>query len=222
MTINHDNPEGQAGSTCLPLSIFPGRVICKGMCGMPVTQLSPRGFCMSCEDEAKTAGTIAVLASKSPRKGFKEALAEVQRSGRPLTLDLAEAAEEALGGAGNLARMIVADLKKVKGEHLDPELQVFHETDWKVAKGLTEMLVNIFQARDKLAGDAGDPLADVSEADLMAIASQAALLQIESDAEFRVKILDAIIEADAEAVLAAAGRALDKIEAGPKVEVVES
>jgi hypothetical protein len=176
---------------------------------------------MSCEDEVKTAGTIAVLAGKSPRKGFKEALAEVQRSGRPLTLDLAEAAEEALGGAGNLARMIVADLKKVKGEHLDPELQVFHETDWKVAKGLTEMLVNIFQARDKLAGDAGDPLADVSEADLMAIASQAALLQIESDAEFRVKILDAIIEADAEAVLAAAGRALDKIEAGPKVEVVE-
>lgn len=201
--------------------VFPGRVICKGMCGMPVTQLSPRGFCMSCEDEVKTAGTIAVLASKTPRKGFKEALAEVQRSGRPLTLDMAEAAEEALGGAGNLAKMIVADLKKVKGEHLDPELQVFHETDWKVAKGLTEMLVNIFQARDKLAGDAGDPLADVSEADLMAIASQAALLQIESDAEFRVKILDAIIEADAEAVLAAAGRALDKIEAGPRVEVID-
>ena len=74
--------------------VFPGRVICKGMCGMPVTQLSPRGFCMSCEDEVKTAGTIAVLASKTPRKGFKEALAEVQRSGRPLTLDMAEAAEE--------------------------------------------------------------------------------------------------------------------------------
>jgi len=203
--------------------VFPGRVICKGMCGMPVKQLSPRGFCMSCEDEVKTASTIAVLATSTPAKpgrGFRDALAEVRRSGRPLTLDMAEAAEEALGGAGNLAKMIVEDLKRVKGEHLDPELQVFHETDWKVAKGLTEMLVNIFQARDKLAGDTGDPLADVSEADLMAIASQAALLQIETDPDFRVKILDAIIEADAEAVVAAAGRALDKIEAGLKAEVI--
>jgi hypothetical protein len=83
------------------------------------------------------------------------------------------------------------------------------------------MLVNIFQARDKLAGDTGDPLADVSEADLMAIASQAALLQIETDAEFRIKILDAIIEADPDAVVSAAGRVLDKIEAGPRVEVIE-
>lgn len=176
---------------------------------------------MSCEEEVKTASTIAVLASKTPQRGFKEALAEVRRSGRPLTLDLAEAAEEALGGAGILAKMIVEDLKKVKGEHLDEDLRPFHETDWKVAKGLTEILVNIFQARDKLAGDQGDPLADVSEADLMAIASQAAMLQLETDAEFRVKLLDAIIEVDADAVLAAAGRALDKIEAGPKVEVIE-
>lgn len=180
---------------------------------------------MSCEDEATKARTVALLATNNPIKpvkGFKETLAEVRRSGRPLTLDLAEAAEEALGGAGNLAKMIVEDLKKVKGEHLDPELQVFHETDWKVAKGLTEILVGIFQARDKLAGDTGDPLDNVSESDLMAIASQAALLQIETDADFRVKILDAIIEADPEAVLAAAGRALDKIEAGPKVEVIEA
>lgn len=201
--------------------VFPGRVICKGMCGMPVTQLSPRGFCMSCEDEAKTAGTIAVLASKTPRKGFKEALAEVQRSGRPLTLDMAEAAEEALGGAGNLAKMIVADLKKVKGEHLDPELQVFHETDWKVAKGLTEMLVNIFQARDKLAGDTGDPLDSLSEDDIRSVAAQAAVIQLEIDADFRQKILDIIIEVDPDAVINAAGKALDKIEAGPRVEVVE-
>lgn len=180
---------------------------------------------MSCEDEVTKARTVALLATSnptSPVKGFKETLAEVRRSGRPLTLDLAEAAEEALGGAGNLAKMIVEDLKRVKGEHLDPELQVFHETDWKVAKGLTEILVGIFQARDKLAGDTGDPLDNVSESDLMAIASQAALLQIETDADFRVKILDAIIEADPEAVLAAAGRALDKIEAGPRVEVIEA
>lgn len=203
--------------------VFPGRMICKGMCGMPVKQLSPRGFCMSCEEEVKTANTIAVLATNktlSPHRGFKEALAEVRRSGRPLTLDMAEAAEEALGGAGNLAKMIVEDLRKVKGEHLDEELRHFHETDWKVAKGLTEMLVNIFQARDKLAGDTGDPLADVSEADLMAIASQAAMLQLEIDPEFRTKLLDAIIEIDPEAVVSAAGRALDKIEAGPKVEVI--
>lgn len=179
---------------------------------------------MSCEDEATKASTIALLATNNPIKpvkGFKETLAEVRRSGRPLTLDLAEAAEEALGGAGNLAKMIVEDLKKVKGEHLDEDLRPFHETDWKVAKGLTEMLVNIFQARDKLAGDGGDPLDSISEDDLRSIAAQAAVIQLETDADFRQKILDIIIEADPEAVINAAGRALDRIEAGPRVEVVD-
>ena len=176
---------------------------------------------MSCEDEVKTAGTIAVLASKTPRKGFKEALAEVQRSGRPLTLDLAEAAEEALGGAGNLAKMIVADLKKVKGEHLDAELQVFHETDWKVAKGLTEMLVNIFQARDKLAGDTGDPFSGLDESELFMIASQGAAMRLEVDVEYRRQLLDQLVGLDAELVVEYAGKALDRIEAGPRVEVVD-
>jgi hypothetical protein len=222
MTDGLNESKGQAGQTCLPLSVFPGRTICKGPCGMPVRDVSPRGFCMTCEDNTKAASTIAVLAAQIPKKGFRDAINEVRRNSQPMSLAIADAAMAELGGEAELGRMIVRDLRTVKGEHLPEDLKAFHDTDWKVAKGLTEILVKLASDRDKLVGETADPLADVSETDLMAIAAQAALLQIETDAEFRLKILDMIVEIDPEMVLQAAGRAIDRLESGPKVEVIDA
>jgi hypothetical protein len=189
---------------------------------MPVKNVSPRGFCMSCEDDTVTAGTIAVLATKVPQRGFKDALAEVRRNGRPTTLDIAESAMATLGGAAELGKMIAEDVKKLRGDYLDEELKPFHDVDYKVLRGLYDTLVKLASDRDKMVGDTGDPLADVSEDDLMAIASQAALLQIESDPEFRKKLLEAIIQADPDAVVEAAALALDEIDKRPKVEVIDA
>lgn len=176
---------------------------------------------MSCDDDAKVAGTMAVMASKVPQRGFKEALAEVKKAGRPLTLDIAEAAMDELGGAIELGKMMAQDLKKLRGDHLPPELKEFHDTDFKTVKGLYEAIIRLTSERDKLVGEVGDPLDGISEVDLMAIASQAALLRLETDADFRKQLLTEITKIDPNAVVEAAGEALNIIEAGPRVEVID-
>lgn len=200
---------------------FPGKVMCPA-CNLPVLpeHILPRGLCMSCDDDAKVAGTMAVMASKVPQRGFKEALAEVKKAGRPLTLDIAEAAMDELGGAVELGKMMAQDLKKLRGDHLPSELKEFFDPDFKTIKGLYESLVRLSSERDKLVGETGDPLEGIGEADLMAIASQAAILRLEGDADFRRQLLSELVKLDPNAVVEAAGEALNIIEAGPKVEVL--
>lgn len=201
---------------------FPGKVLCPA-CNLPVLpeHILPRGLCMSCDDDAKVAGTMAVMASKVPQRGFKEALAEVKKAGRPLTLDIAEAAMDELGGAVELGKMMAQDLKKLRGDHLPPELKEFHDTDYKTVKGMYESLVRLTSERDKLVGDSlTDELSGLSDQDLMAVASQAALLRVETDPDFRRQLLAEIVKLDPNAVVEAAGEALNIIEVGPKVEVI--
>lgn len=176
---------------------------------------------MSCDESATTAGQIAVMASKVPQRGFKEALAEVKKAGRPLTLDVAEAAMDELGGASQLGRMMAEDLKRLRGDGLTEEQMVFHDTDYKTVKGLYECLVRLAGDRDKMVGETGDPLSDLSEVDLMNIASQAAILRLEGDADFRRQLLSELVKLDPNAVVEAAGEALNIIEVGPRVEVID-
>lgn len=177
---------------------------------------------MKCDDETQVAGTIATLAKKVPQGTFKDALAEVRKQGRPTTLDIAEAAFEELGGAANLGKMIAEDLKKIRGDHLDDELKQFHDVDVKTLKGLYDVLVRLSSERDKMVGESGDPLDGVSEDDLMNIASVSAMIRLETDADFRKQLLEAIVPLDPEAVLDAAGEAINIIEARPKVEVINA
>lgn len=178
---------------------------------------------MTCENDLKVAGTIATIAAgQVPQRGFKEALAEVRKQGRPFTLDVAEAAAEALGGVAELGRMMVNDLKMLRGDDLTEESRAFHDPDWKVVNSLYGTLTKLMAERDSLVGESGNPLDDVSEEDLLMIASQGALLRIEADGDFRRQLLEQILDLDAELILEFAGKALDKIEAGPKVEVIDA
>lgn len=177
---------------------------------------------MSCENEVTTARTLAVLTTGVPRaSSFKDALAEVRKQGRPSTLDIADAALESLGGATALGKMMAEDLKTLRGDNLADDLKMFHDPDWKVIKGLYDVLVKLSAERDAMVGGSGDPLEGVSEEDLMAIAGHAATLQIEIDPEFRKRLLIHIVQIDPEAVIEAAGEALDIIDTRPKVEVVD-
>lgn len=201
---------------------FPGKVVCPA-CNLPVSpeHILPRGLCMSCDDDAKVAGTMAIMASKNTQRGFKEALAEVKKAGRPLTLDIAEAAMDELGGAVELGKMMAQDLKKLRGDHLPSELKEFFDPDFKTIKSLYEAMIRLTAERDKMVGEVGDPLDGIAEADLMAIASQAAMLRLEGDPDFRKQLLIEITKLDPNAVVEAAGEALNIIEAGPRVEVLD-
>jgi hypothetical protein len=175
---------------------------------------------MSCEDEVITAATIATVASKVPQRGFKEALAEVRKAGRPLTLDLAESLNEKFGGVEKLAQMMHEDLSRLRGDHLKEEQRAFHDVDYKVLRAMYDMTIKLYGERDRMIGETGDPLDGVSEADLMAIASQAATIQLEVDKDFRTRMLDLIVQLDPQAVVEAAGKALDILDSQPKVEVL--
>ena len=177
---------------------------------------------MKCDDETKVAGTIATLATKVPQSTFKHALAEVRKQGRPMTLDVAEAAMDTLGGASELGKMMAQDLKKLRGDYLDEEVRQFHDPDWKVIRALYDSLVRLSAERDKMVGESGDPFDGVSEDDLMSIASVSAMLRLETDSDFRKQLLKAIVPLDPEAVIDAAGDAINIIESRPRVEVIDA
>ena len=75
-------------------------------------------------------------------------------------------------------------------------------------------------ARDEQVGSPGDPLDGLSEDDLMAVASQAAIVRIKADAEFRKQILFEIAEVDPDAVMEMAMMVMDRPRSKPGVIVV--
>lgn len=173
-----------------------------------------------CDDEQKVAGTIAVMATKLPQNSYKEALAAVRKGGRPLTLDAVEAAMDKLGGSVKFGEMIADDIQRLRGDNLEDSLKQMHEQDFKTTKGLYELLTRMMATRDEMVGGSVDPLDGLTEDDLMAMASQAAFIQIKTDAEFRKKMLAEIALADPDAVMAAAMDVMDECGKGPKVEVL--
>lgn len=177
-----------------------------------------------CDSDVKMATTIQVLAgtAKTPVRGFKEAIDEVKRQGRPLLIDTADAIAEKLGGGIGLADMLVEDLRRLRGDDLPEELKVIHDPDFKSIKGFYELIGRMFQQRDELVGGVKDPLEGVAQEDLMMIASEGAMIRIPVDAEFRRKVLSVIVEVDPEAVLDAAGSALQILDGRPKVEVIDA
>ena len=177
---------------------------------------------MKCDEEATTATAIAVMTKGVPQRGFKEALADVRKQGRPITLDIADSAMAELGGAAELGKMIVTDLKRIRGDNLDEDLKAFHDPDNKSLTKIYSMLIDLSTGRDKLVGETADPLSEVSEEDLMVLAAQAAMLQIEVDQDFRRKILDAVVAVDPELVVEYAGKALDEMDNRPRVEVIDA
>lgn len=227
MTASHVQ-EGQAGNG-LPLfvsQVFPGKVFC-GKCGLPFDKLSPKGLCMECDKDLQQAATVAALALSEQTKistvsSFKNAIAEVQRTGRPLTIDMAEAAMKELGGPEGLMSRMVADIKEIRGENLTPDQKIFHDPDLKTAKGLYEIIVKLAAQRDELVGTGGDPFDGIDEKDLMGIAAQAAVPMVQADPEFRATIMAEIVRIDPQLVIDAATLAIDQVLKGPRVEVLDA
>lgn len=174
-----------------------------------------------CDDEQKVASTIAVMADKVPStSSYKDAIAAVRKGGRPLTLDAAEAAMDKIGGAARFGEMIADDIIRLRGDHLEPALKDMHEQDFKTTKGLYELLHRMMATRDEMVGGTLDPLEGLTEDDLMAMASQAAFIQISTDHEFRLRMLAEIAKHDPDAVLQVAMEVMDQCGKGPKVEVL--
>lgn len=170
---------------------------------------------MSCVDLAER--TAASLLSGEHPSEWRKALAAVRRKGRPYSLDLADRVVENLGGPEQLADRLVADFKTARGEGLTPEQAMFQPVDLKLVKGLYELLSTLINSRDKLVGDS-DPLGDMDEGQLMAVASQAAFARLEHDPLFRIDILGRISQIDPQLVVSSAMQVLSP----PKVVVIDA
>lgn len=118
-------------------------------------------------------------------------------------LDVAERVVDQLGGPEQLADRLVHDFKTARGEHLTAEQAMFQSIDLKLVTKLYEMLQGLLESRDKLVGDT-DPLGEMSEEQLMAVASQAALVRLEHDPLFRDEILRKISGAYPHEIVSAA------------------
>lgn len=179
---------------------FPGRALCV-MCGLPYVPNEAGGVCMSCKELAER--TASALVTGEHPSSWRNALAAARRKGRPFMLDVAERVMDQLGGPEQLADRLVQDFKSARGEHLTPEQAMFQSVDLKLVTKLYEMLQGFLESRDKLVGDT-DPLGEMSEEQLMAVASQAALLRLEHDALFRDEILCKISDTHPHEIVSAA------------------
>jgi len=175
---------------------------------------------MVCGKDVDEATAIAVMMKGVPQRGFKEALADVRKQGRPITLDIADSAMAELGGAAELGKMIVNDLKRIRGDNLDDELKVFHDPDNKSLTKIYSMLIDLSTDRDKLVGETTDPLSEISEEDLIAVSAQSSMILLEADKDFRRKVLDALVTIDPDLIVEYAGKALDELDHKPRVEVI--
>lgn len=221
------DPETESPFSLLHGTIFPGRVPCP-LCGFPfpAAEILPRGLCMSCDAEVSSAKTLAVLlpepdpSSSNPVKGFRKAIEEVRKHGRPLTVDMASAVMDRYGGPEGLIARIADDLDQIRGTNLPEHLREFHDVDWKVVNSIYSMFLKLATERDALVGEDRDPFEGVSEEDLLAVASQAAFARLPHDPEFRQKLLEEIAEYDPQRVIDAAAVAIDRMDGRVKVEVV--
>jgi hypothetical protein len=182
---------------------------------------SPKGFCMTCDKDAQQAVAASLMVTGIPKKGFKAAIDEIRRTGRPMQADLAESTLSNLGGVEELGRRIAEDIKEMRGEGLEPAQQMHHPKDeyYGHIRGLYATLITLMGNRDEMVG-AADPFEGVSEEDMMAVASQAAMLRLENDADFRKEMLRSLTRLDPEAVIDAAGEAIDLIDSKAGVIVV--
>lgn len=173
-----------------PSFCFPGRTMCL-ICGLPVPEAqAEQGVCLSCQQPLQDARTLAVLTSPAPTtvSKFHAAIAEIRRSGTPHVTTIADTLMEALGGPTGFVERLVEDFRSVRGENKAEELRQFHDVDFKTLKGFYEAILRLVQSRDEIVGST-DPLEGMNEDELLQVASQAAMLRVSGDADFRRQML---------------------------------
>lgn len=187
--------------------LFPGKILCN-FCGLPFPppEVTEQGVCIMCADEFKqglaVAGLIADGTLRTPNR-FNEVLKDLKQKAGPATVGVAESFLEECGGDEALGKMIAADLKMLRKDHItDPQLREFAtiETDWKVVKGMYDIVLRFLSKRDELLQGNGPDLESMDEEDLLAIVSEAAMVRIEADPDFRHQVIEKVVQVDPDAV----------------------
>lgn len=182
-------------------TIFPGRFIC-WTCGAPVEPqyLNWKGVCMKCDDKLQTGRALIGLMSEdvlpTTKTGFAQVLQQLKKGTSPAMVGMAEAILQEAGGHEAIGKAIWEDLKKIRGEGLKDWEQVTHVTDYKVLKGMYDLIQRIMSTRDEMVGNAGDPLDGLDEQDLLMVAAEAAKVRITTDPDFRLEMLALIDQTD--------------------------
>lgn len=155
---------------------------------------------MTCNDKLELGKKLVPLMAfdmiPSTGTGFKDVLAQLKKSTAPAMVGMAEAILQEAGGHEQIGKAIWEDLKRIRGDGLEKWEKVTHTTDYKVLKGMYDLIQRIMSARDEMVGNAGDPLDGLDEKDLMMVAAEAARVRITADAEFRLEMLALIDQTD--------------------------
>jgi hypothetical protein len=156
-----------------------------------------------CADRIEdTKHVLSVVAEgKGPRRGqvgqFSKVLSELKEKGTPAVVGIAERVLEKVGGPEKLADMMIEDLNKIRGADLTPALRQLHEPDYKVLKGMYDLLLKISERRDDMIAQHNeDPLGELSEEELMALMAEGCHFRLQVDEEFRRDILSQIQQVD--------------------------
>lgn len=184
--------------------LFDDRYVCR-LCGLPVRveQMAPRGLCMECDDKVKRNATALSVIMEDPveaPKTFNEVLKLLRKSGSPATIGVAESILQESGGQDQIGKQIWQDLRKIRGEDLEPWQRELHVTDFKTLKGMYDLITKILSQRDEMILSTKDPLEELDEQELMTLTAEAAKIRITSDKEFRDELLAMIDDIDPSAL----------------------
>lgn len=152
-----------------------------------------------CADKVNKARDLAIISQMNGgvpgrRSSFDEALTTLKQAAGPATTQIAEALMEKLGGPTTLGHMIADDIRKVRGDDLPEDIRCLHTVDTKSLTRLYDIVLRMAAKRDDLVQGVADPLDGMSEEDLMALTAETALLRVELDPEFRMRLLKKIKE----------------------------
>jgi hypothetical protein len=219
-SLNDENSRGDhsKGSPLLHYStLFKGKVLCN-FCGLPFprSEVTDQGVCNMCATEFKqgmTALSLMADGTMTPSNRFNEVIKELKQKTGPATVGVAEAfLEQCADGGGDgaqaLGKMMADDLKLLRKDHIqDPQAREFAtaDADWKTIKGMYDIILKFLGKRDEMLKDASPGLETMEEEDLLAIVSEAALLRLEADEEFRTKIIEKVVQLEPDQVEQALG-----------------
>lgn len=141
-------------------------------------------------DANHVAGAVTTVSKKS---AFSRAVELARSASAPAILEVADEIKERLGGTTTIARMMVSDFNAVR------EYGPLGGRDEKLIQRYYRQIFDLFSKRDEMLQSEGeDPFATMSDEDLTVIAGETAKLRVATDPDFRMEILDQILEVDRE------------------------
>lgn len=111
------------------------------------------------------------------------------------TPSIAEGFLDAAGGGEAIGRKLHEDFARVRGDNLTAEQRQAHTVPENTLATYYKLMTEISSKRDQMVMDA-DPLQEIESDQLTAMIAEGAFIRVKDDANFRMELLAAIVEAE--------------------------